>query len=229
MTLDEIVEWLNATYPTRDWDQRCAQLVWNVVHIVSSTPEARMATYDPAKAAYRASSIVSADAKAAPVGAIHYWANPTVEGHVAVGLGGETVLMTGTSAALNGGTLRGNNYGVTTVSAYSSRKGNPYLGWALAYGANTSIVGGIGGTNSTPTGWEEEDEEMNVGMFRKAGAVYHVIIGNLTSGFKFKYQTGSVKYNEAKLEQFKFAEFTQEDESVMRVFEESLDAVRQGK
>ena len=83
--------------------------------------------------------------------------------------------------------------------------------------------------NETPEPGEEEDEEMNVGMYRKVGATYHVIIGNLASGFKFKYQTGSVKYNEAKLEQFKFAEFTQEDESVMRVFEEALDAVRQGK
>ncbi len=229
MTLDEIVAWLNATYPSRDWDQRCAQLVWNVVHFVSATDEASMATYDPAKAAYRASAIVSTDSNAAPSGAIHYWANPSVEGHVAVGLGGETVLMTGTEAALNGGTLLGNNYGVTTVAAYSSRRGNPYLGWSRAYGANASIVGEIGGTISTLIAGEEEDEEMNIGMFRKIGSIYHVIIGNPVSGFKLKYTVSSGSYNNAKAEQFKTGSFTEEDQSVIDRFEESLDAVRQGK
>ncbi len=146
MTLEEIAEWLNTTYPSRDWNQWCQRLVWNVVHVVSGTPEGRMSTYDTATAARHASEIESTNADAAPSGAIHYWKNP-VEGHVGVSLGGEKVLMTGTRYALGeGGKLLGNNYGETTVSAYSSRMGNPYLGWSRTNGANASIVGKIGGS-----------------------------------------------------------------------------------
>ncbi len=145
MTLDQIVAWLNRTYPNRDWNQWCQRLVWNVVHVVSGTPEARMVTYETATAARHASHIESTDANAAPSGAIHHFRLPA-EGHIGVSLGGEKVLMTGTKHALGeGGVLLGNNYGVTTVSAYSKRMGNPYLGWSRTNGANVSIVGKIGG------------------------------------------------------------------------------------
>lgn len=228
MTLDEIVAWLNATYPSRDWDQRCAQLVWNVVHIVSGTDEVSMATYDPAKAAYRASVIVSTDSNAAPSGAIHYWANPSVEGHVAVGLGGETVLMTGTEAALNGGTLLGNNYGVTTVAAYSSRRGNPYLGWSRAYGANASIVGEIGGTNSTLIAGEEEDEEMKA-MFYMTGKTYNVLVWHPVSGLAHEYSTGSGDYNNKVAANFGTGSFLQVDKSHYDRMKADLANVRAGK
>lgn len=150
MTLDEVVEWLNATYPDRDWNQWCQRLVWNVIHAVSGTPEAQMVTYETATDARLASRIESTDATAAPRGAIHHFKNPA-EGHVGVGLGGELVLMTGTERALGrGGVLLGNNFGVTTVSAYSKQMGNPYLGWSRTSGANASIVDKIG-ASSAPT------------------------------------------------------------------------------
>lgn len=82
--------------------------------------------------------------------------------------------------------------------------------------------------NTAPATPEEEEEEMNIGMYRKVGAIYHVIIGNLASGFKFKYQTGSPAYNNTKADQFKTGSFTQEDQSVIDRFEQALDAVRQG-
>lgn len=87
----------------------------------------------------------------------------------------------------------------------------------------------IQAAQSQPANAEEEDEEMNIGMFRKIGSIYHVIIGNPVSGFKLKYTVGSGSYNNAKAEQFKTGSFTEEDQSVIDRFEESLDAVRQGK
>lgn len=150
MTLEEIASWLNKTYPGRDWNQQCQRLVWNVVWKLSGISEGSMVTYPTATAARLASSIVSNDPGAAPVGAIHYWRNPS-EGHVGISLGGGKVLMTGTARALGeGGVLLGSNYGVTTVSAYTSRMGNPYLGWAHSNGANPNIIDKIG-ASSAPT------------------------------------------------------------------------------
>lgn len=231
-TIPELAAWLNATYPTRDWDQQCARLVWNAVHYVSGTPEHEMVSYDPAKAAYRASRIESQAPGNAPPGAIHYFANPRIEGHVAVDVGGGLVLMTGTPGALGDDAhMLGNNYGLTTIASYMHARGNPYLGWSRGYGANPSIVNLIGVTSTTPPtpDGQEEDEEMQVGMYRKEGAKYIVLIGNPDSGFKFKYEAGSSGYNNRKAEQFKTGSFTEEDVSVMRVFEEALDAVRQRK
>lgn len=143
MTLEEIVDWLNRTYPTRDWDQECQRLMWNVVYVVSGTPEKDMHTPPTATAARLASSIESTDADAAPPGAMHWFKNPAA-GHVALELGSGLVLMTGTEAALGvGGVLLGKNFGVTTVAAYSKAKGNPYLGWSRTNGKNASIIGKI--------------------------------------------------------------------------------------
>lgn len=144
-TVEEIITWLNTTYPDRDWDQWCGRLVWNVVYFVSGVPEHDMTSYDPAKDGYHASSMVSLDPLAAPPGAIHWFERPTIEGHVCVELGGGVVLMTGTPAALgDGGEPRGLNYGTTTVAAYSRAKSNPYLGWSRTYGANPRIIDQIG-------------------------------------------------------------------------------------
>lgn len=146
MTLDRIVEWLNKTYPTRDWNQWCQRLMWNVVHVVSGTPEKDMADQPTATAARRNSHIESTDASTAPVGAMHWFLYPA-DGHVGMSLGGERVLMTGTEEALgNGGVQLGTNYGVTTVPAYVAAKKNKYLGWSRTNGANASIVGKIGGS-----------------------------------------------------------------------------------
>lgn len=162
MNLKKTIAWLNRTYPDRDWNQRCQQLVWNVIHYAAGVPEGEMATYPTATAARLASTIESTDASAAPAGAIHYWKNPA-EGHVGVSLGGERVLMTGTPYALGeGGQQAGMNYGITTVSAYTRRMGNPYLGWARRNGRNASII-----TDKKPlpaptpaSSPEEEDEDM---------------------------------------------------------------------
>lgn len=140
MNLKKTIAWLNRTYPDRDWNQRCQQLVWNVIHYAAGIPESEMVTYPTATAARVASTIESTDASAAPAGAIHYWKNPA-EGHVGVSLGGELVLMTGTPYALGeGGQQAGTNYGITTVTAYTRRMGNPYLGWSRRNGRNASII-----------------------------------------------------------------------------------------
>lgn len=123
--------------------------MWNFVYFVMGyTRDEQMETYPTALAAYNASRIESHDPLAAPPGAMHYWANPADAGHVAVELGGGLVLMTGTPGALgDGGKQYGNNYGVTTVAAYSRARGNPYRGWSLANGKNESVVGKFGGNS----------------------------------------------------------------------------------
>jgi hypothetical protein len=150
-TVDAVAAWMNKTYPTRNHDQQCQRLVWNVIYyLMGYTRDSQMVTYPTARAARLASKIESTNASKAPAGAIHYWQNPAAEGHVGVSLGGESVLMTGTSAALGaGGQLLGNNYGITTVSAYTRAKGNPYLGWSRRNGSNASIVGKIAGRASS--------------------------------------------------------------------------------
>lgn len=139
---------INAARPGRDWDQQCQRLVWNVLQQIHGYTDAQgdrmLTTYPTARAAREASKIESTNAAAAPAGAMHYWRNPTVEGHVGVALGNGRVLMTGTKEALGSeGKLLGNNFGITTVDAYTKARGNPYLGWSRRNGANTTIVGRI--------------------------------------------------------------------------------------
>ena len=183
MTIDQICNWLNSEYHGRNWDQQCQRLVWNVVWKLSGISEGRMVTYPTATAARNASTIVSSNAKAAPVGAIHYWRNPA-EGHVAVSLGNGKVLMTGTSYALgNGGVQKGNNYGITTVDAYTSRMGNPYLGWAHTNGSNPNIQGKITTNNgSAPAAGNGDDMLINVKGKANArrGGLYFVSGGKAT-------------------------------------------------
>lgn len=156
MELKDLASEINRRYPTRDWDQQCQRLVWNVIQILTGTSDNSMITYPTATAARLASSIESTNPGSAPVGAIHYWLRPA-EGHVAVSLGGSSVLMTGTPHALGtGGYQLGKNYGVTTVQAYGRQMGNPYLGWSRRNGSNPSIENMIG---SEP---KKEAEDMPV-------------------------------------------------------------------
>lgn len=150
-TVDQVAAWMNKAYPTRNFDQQCQRLVWNVIYnVMGYTRDSQMVTYPTARAARLASKIESTDASKAPAGAIHYWLNPAAEGHVGVSLGGESVLMTGTSAALGvGGQKLGNNYGITTVSAYTKARNNPYAGWSMRNGSNASIVGKIAGRTAS--------------------------------------------------------------------------------
>ena len=149
VNIHHLVSWLNETYPTRDWDQQCARLVWNAIYFVNGL-DIEPQTYDPAKVAYRASRIESLDPWAAPDGAIHYWQHPA-EGHVAIDIGGGLVLMTGTTQALGiGGWQCGNNYGITTVEAYTAARRNPYLGWSRTYGQNAPIIGAFATTQEPP-------------------------------------------------------------------------------
>lgn len=80
-----------------------------------------------------------------------------------------------------------------------------------------------------PFRYDTEDKEMNVGMYRMVGKTYHVTIGNFGSGFKLQYTTSDKEYNNKKATQFKTGNFTEEDQSVIDRFTESLDLVRQGK
>lgn len=183
MTIDEICAWLNAEYPGRDWDQQCQRLVWNVVWKLSGYLESSMHTYATATDARLASKIESTNPTTAPSGAIHYWEYPA-EGHVGISLGGSKVLMTGTGYALGaGGVLKGNNYGITTVEAYSQRKGNRYLGWARYNGKNSSIIGKI--KDNTPTSSAGQNgDDMLVWVQGKAnarrGGLYFVTGGKAT-------------------------------------------------
>lgn len=168
----DLAAWLNKTYPGRDWNQQCQRLVWNVVWRESGIAEGQMVTYPTATDARVASSIVSTDAAAAPVGAIHYWKNPA-EGHVGVSLGGGSVLMTGTPYALGaGGTQLGANFGVTTVWAYNDRMANPYLGWAYANGANPTIVTSSEGEDDMFT---DQDRALLKQTAQKADASYDAL------------------------------------------------------
>lgn len=149
-TVVQVSAWLNKTYSTRDWNQRCQQLVWNTIYYVMGyTRDSQMVTYPTATAARVASRIESTDASKAPVGAIHYWRNPA-EGHVGVSLGGGRVLMTGTPGKVP--QQLGKNYGITTVAHYTSAAGNPYLGWARTNGGNASIIGRLSAGASAASG-----------------------------------------------------------------------------
>lgn len=166
--LAALTGWLNATYPTRDWDQRCAQLVWNVLYYVAGAgDESRIIPYDPALAAYRASVIESLDPHAAPPGAIHFWDYPAPDGHVAIEwYGGGTCLMTTSSPD----TRLGSSYGLRSVAAYTASKPTRYLGWSRAYGANRSICD-YWTPDTTP---DSEDDTMKLRATRNpdTGVIY---------------------------------------------------------
>lgn len=167
---DAGIAWINATYPDRNWNQRCGQYVWNWIYrVLGYTSDSQMITYPTANAAYRATDIVSLDPYAAPPGAMHFW-EWAPDGHVGMSLGGGQIAMTGTADVVD--KMLGNNHGVVSFANYSARKTHRYLGWGN-YGQNASIVGRIG---------QEEEEDMS---FTDAdSAKLHELHERLTLGAK---------------------------------------------
>lgn len=135
MTPDEIRAWLNdpGAGPEvfgRNWDQLCQALMWQVCRRFGSVAT----TYASANTACEASRIVSTDPATAEPGSFHYWAIGR-HGHVALELGGGTVLMGSRHV-----TAWAKNAGTTTVDAYTRATGARYLGWAASNGRNTVTV-----------------------------------------------------------------------------------------
>lgn len=89
--------------------------------------------------------------------------------------------------------------------------------------------------NETPDAGEEEDEEMKIkAVCHTQGGVQTVIIGEIGSGWKFKYTTralsGRNPENEKWATEFGTGDFVVvTDRSMLDQWEQSLDAVRQGK
>lgn len=229
MNIDEIAAGINARKPGRDWHMECQALVyWAGVAITGS--EAGRRTYGRAIWAYDASKIISLDPTTAPAGAIHYWERPIGHGHVAVGLGGESVLMSGTPHELGAARrMLGTNYGTTTVSSFMARGTQKYLGWARTNGDNPTLIGLIGGPTSPSLG-EEEDEDMRYFMIRYTkGGEDRVKVYQTSSGFEFNYETRDTKVNNKYMKMYGVAEIFPVDESEFNRTAASLAAVRQGK
>lgn len=112
---------------TRDWNQDCQALAWNLCSWFGHAP----VVYGSAKDAYHASHIDGGDPSKAPAAAFHYW-DIGIFGHVAAGLGGSRVLM----ASSHVDTFWGKNVGVTTVARYTALTGAKYLGWSNTNGMN---------------------------------------------------------------------------------------------
>lgn len=89
--------------------------------------------------------------------------------------------------------------------------------------------------NETPEPGEEEDEEMKIkAVCHTQDGVQTVVIGEITSGWKFKYTTralsGRNPENEKWATEFGTGDFAAvTDRSMLNQWEQSLDAVRQGK
>lgn len=113
----------------RGWLNMCQALVWRLCEAFGEVRQ----DYDPALAAYAASEIVSMDPAAAPIGAIHYWLQPTDYGHVAVSLGGGRCIM----ASADVDELLGDHVGIVGVDGYTARKRVTYLGWSRTNGLNS--------------------------------------------------------------------------------------------
>lgn len=162
MTPEKIASWLNTNFPRRDWYMECQALVYRALQAVHGG-EKNLAVHPTAMAAYRASRIVSTDPTTAPAGAIHYWANPAPYGHVAIGLGGEHVLMTGTPRELGrDGVMLGTNYGTTTVSSFMARGTQRYLGWSTTNGHNPTAIGKLAGSGTPTTNSAVAPEEEDI-------------------------------------------------------------------
>lgn len=116
---------------TRDWDQKCQALCWNIANWFGHAPVA----YGSANQAYHASHIVSKNPALAPAGSWHYW-DIGQYGHVAFGLGGSRVLM----ASSHIDSAWATHAGTTTVGRYNARTGARYLGWSNTNGANDAAV-----------------------------------------------------------------------------------------
>lgn len=129
----------------RNWNGKCQALMWQICHRFGVAP----VVYASADKARFATLVKGTNASEAPVGAFHYWKLGTY-GHVALGLGGELVLMASTHVDEVWATAAG----VVTVSRYNSRvAGETYVGWGLVNGANDVHIDSVapaGGLNTTP-------------------------------------------------------------------------------
>lgn len=134
MTVDQFKAALLAEYPTRDWDQMCARLVWNAVWLTTGIPESQMVTYGSAIEGARASTIVSRDPNAAPIAAVHHWEMGRY-GHDGVSLGGGMMLHTSDYA--NNVEKWAAHVFIASVASYSL---GSYLGWSHTFGRNIPIA-----------------------------------------------------------------------------------------
>ena len=120
----------------------------------------------------------------------------------------------------------------TTIGQIESRFASKYVGWS-------EDINGLrvaAPSTSTPDGQEEEDEEMaqRHAVFHTQGGVQTVIIGEPSTGWKFKYTTSETKgrnpENEKWASVFETGDFVNvSDRSMLDAWERSLDEKRQGK
>lgn len=153
-SLAAIRAWLNdpASGPEvyrRNWNGKCQALVWQICHRFGTAP----VIYESADYARYATAIRGTVARDAPVGAVHFWKLGTY-GHVALGLGGERVLMASTHVDEVWGTA----VGVVNISDYNTRvAGETYIGWGVSDGANHVTLDTIATASTTITPLEEDD------------------------------------------------------------------------
>lgn len=133
-TIAELRAWFDRNYPGRDWYGLCQAVVVNAADATGGF----VGTYPSATAAYRASSIESYDAAAAPAGAVHYWSVPgNADGHDSVSLG-DGIMLHGYSLLWESW---GTNIGTIGVVAFNeARPSWTYLGWSYSNGANRIYI-----------------------------------------------------------------------------------------
>lgn len=119
----DVKRWINSQ--TRDWDQQCEAFVAHIAQQFGSW----YSWYGSANVAYHASKIISTNAAAAPLNAIHFYAIGTY-GHVSLSLGANRTLMASKHVQYDWG----HSTGVTSVAAYCAATGAKYLGWAYSNG-----------------------------------------------------------------------------------------------
>lgn len=131
-TENDFIAWITGgPMKTRNWDQMCQALVWQLCDNFGSAP----VTYESAELAYQApeTKIVSFNAADAPFGAIHWWREPQPWGHVAMGLGNGRCVMASAGVDVS----LGNHVGIVGVDSYTARKGYTYRGWSYTNGRNS--------------------------------------------------------------------------------------------
>lgn len=133
----QIKAWLNdpsagSDVYRRNWNGKCQALMWQICARFGVAPQ----VHNSAISAANATRIVSKVAADAPVGAFHYWKLGTF-GHVALGLGGDKVLMASTHVDEVWATA----VGVVRIPTYNARvAGETYIGWGYTNGANDVAI-----------------------------------------------------------------------------------------
>lgn len=142
-TVAGVVAWTRAN-PKRDggsWAGWCASYVYRAGGFASSYTSAMVAgNYALAHHGLNPNGL------AAPAGAIHYWAGVGGDGHTAIDIGGNTLIMASAAVTNSFGTA----VGTISFSDYA-RKGIPYRGWSMFWGDQTlDLSGTAGGGGTTP-------------------------------------------------------------------------------